>query len=874
MDRKIRNFMALTLGLMTFALCVLAQTITPNGQTPFAFIAWGDSRGTSTGSVDTAVATNLSNMARTLNPAFTIFAGDLCNGFDTNCTSSTSTGWKFAINGGSANNGLFDITFPFRGNHDDNAALWDSYFAGRDAVVAAIGGSNFSFYAPDGPERTYSFDFANSHIVGIDMPNGDISTMTGGQISWLDSDITAAESRGVTHTFILDHGPIYYVDGHSATPSAGFINVMNKHMSISATFHGHEHLMAHVHVDSAHIPGVTHPWEEFVTGGDGAPLTSCTASRLIGPTDFCEDNAFGFMSITVNGTTGVVNLFVQGQGSPIETWMFSQTAPPPPADTIAPTVTAFTIPGTSTSLTVPITTFTATDNVGVTGYMVTETSTAPSAGATGWTATSPTSHTFTTTGAKTLFAWAKDAAGNVSTSRSAGTTITLPDTTPPTVTAFTIPATSTSLVVPITTFTATDNVGVTGYLVAETSAAPSAGAIGWTTTPPTSHTFTTPGAKTLFAWAKDAAGNVSTSLSASTTITLPDTTPPTVTAFTIPATSSSLTVPITTFTATDNVGVTGYLVTETSAAPSAGATGWAATPPASHTFTTAGAKTLFAWAKDAAGNVSTSLSASTTISLPTGGPDTTPPTVTSFTLAISASGRTVQIASFTATDNVGVTGYMVTQTSKRPHEGSSKWRTTPPTSFTFNEHASGTITLFGWAKDAAGNISLPAEATTLVSASAEEGSAQGTSDSSDAAMDVWVSKWLAVSIQKNTPSEPDANGFLKIQSWNSDLSVLQATLFTQDSSTGKWQSVDLALQVDGTADRFLASFDYAGEFAFSSSVIATTDNGSLQNATLMAVGMSHIYHEDILNSKASGERLVIITGMLVPEANVPAEIRH
>ncbi|MDA8127042.1 MAG: hypothetical protein M0009_17875, partial [Deltaproteobacteria bacterium] len=55
-----------------------------------------------------------------------------------------------------------------------------------------------------------------------------------------------------------------------------------------------------------------------------------------------------------------------------------------PADATAPTVTAFVIPATAASLTVPITTFTATDNVGVTGYLATETAQAPLAGAAGW----------------------------------------------------------------------------------------------------------------------------------------------------------------------------------------------------------------------------------------------------------------------------------------------------------------------------------------------------------------------------------------------------------------------------------------------------------------------------------------------------------
>jgi len=96
------------------------------------------------------------------------------------------------------------------------------------------------------------------------------------------------------------------------------------------------------------------------------------------------------------------------------------------ADTTLPTVTAFTAPATSSSLTISITTFTASDNVGVTGYMVNESSTKPSATAAGWSTTRPASYAAASAGAKTLYAWAKDAAGNVSANRSASVTITLP----------------------------------------------------------------------------------------------------------------------------------------------------------------------------------------------------------------------------------------------------------------------------------------------------------------------------------------------------------------------------------------------------------------------------------------------------------------
>jgi len=190
------------------------------------------------------------------------------------------------------------------------------------------------------------------------------------------------------------------------------------------------------------------------------------------------------------------------------------------------------------------------------------------------------------------------------------------DTTRPSVTAFSLPATSTALTVPITALTASDNVGVTGYMVTEAPAAPAATAAGWSLTPPTSFAFTAAGAKTLFAWAKDAAGNVSASLSAAVTITLSDAVPPTVTGFSVPPTSATLQVPITVFTASDNVGVTGFMVTESPAAPAAAAAGWSPAPPTSFAFASFGVKTLFAWAKDAAANVSAGLSAPVTLAPP------------------------------------------------------------------------------------------------------------------------------------------------------------------------------------------------------------------------------------------------------------------
>ncbi|MGO8987286.1 MAG: hypothetical protein ACLQGU_00050 [bacterium] len=95
-------------------------------------------------------------------------------------------------------------------------------------------------------------------------------------------------------------------------------------------------------------------------------------------------------------------------------------------------------------------------------------------------------------------------------------------------------------------------------------------------------------------------------------------TPPTIVEFSVYSPSTSLTVSITTFTAIDNVEITGYMVTTSAMAPSAKSSKWSATPPTSFTFpstTKSGTKTLYAWTKDADGNVSKSLSAQVTLNL-------------------------------------------------------------------------------------------------------------------------------------------------------------------------------------------------------------------------------------------------------------------
>jgi predicted outer membrane repeat protein len=108
---------------------------------------------------------------------------------------------------------------------------------------------------------------------------------------------------------------------------------------------------------------------------------------------------------------------------------------------------------------------------------------------------------------------------------------------------------------------------------------------------------------------KDAAGNVSAVYSSLSSVevntTVPsDTTSPSVDTFTAASTSNSLDISITTFSASDDTAVTGYLITESNAQPASGDSGWSGSAPTTYIVASDGSYTLYPWAKDAAGNVS------------------------------------------------------------------------------------------------------------------------------------------------------------------------------------------------------------------------------------------------------------------------------
>src|SRR3989440_705822 len=237
----------------------------------------------------------------------------------------------------------------------------------------------------------------------------------------------------------------------------------------------------------------------------------------------------------------------------------------------------------------------STDNVGVTAYFLLRN---------GVQVATPTTTSFADTGlpAATTYSYAvaaRDAAGNISpnsttvsvTTASVSVAPTPLPTTPP----FRPAAVAGSSGANLSWSASTDNVGVTGYIVRRNG-------VQVATPATTSFADTGLSAATTYSYtvaARDAAGNISPN-SASVSITIADTTPPTTPIGLTAAVSGSSGANLSWSASTDNVGVTGYIVRRN---------GVQVATPVTTSFADTGlsAATTYSYtvaARDAAGNIS------------------------------------------------------------------------------------------------------------------------------------------------------------------------------------------------------------------------------------------------------------------------------
>ena len=294
--------------------------------TAFSFASMGD------GQAETAYFTATVNQIKNLNPALILYNGDLQD------TGFVATQIDPMINVLKTAN-VFNKTFLVRGNSDNNvegsAALWENYFETAPNIkVLPPYVTNKTALNSSSDHLNYSFDYGNSIFIGLDVP-GDIDFLEQTEMDFLNSRLTYAEGQGLTHAFIFFHGPEYPVTSvHSlcsgradagCTPPS-LMTIINNHPIVTATFHGHEHVLGWTHMDNTRIAGLTRSYEQFIT----SPSGSGTYNEYVYPDriDYVYpdmDNSQGFATISVDGDSFTYNIYKVGTTLPVWSHTFSKT---------------------------------------------------------------------------------------------------------------------------------------------------------------------------------------------------------------------------------------------------------------------------------------------------------------------------------------------------------------------------------------------------------------------------------------------------------------------------------------------------------------------------------------------------------------------
>jgi hypothetical protein len=167
--------------------------------------------------------------------------------------------------------------------------------------------------------------------------------ITNAQYTFLDQRLTEAESLGLVHAFIFFHAPEYCMESihctctaknNSLCTQADFINLINKHPIVSATFHGHEHLLGWVHLDNTRVSSLTHPNEEFLTSPAGGyyytydPGVLYPARIDYAYSSIDMGSSQGFSAITVNGDSFTFSIYKDGTTAPVWSQTFTNSPMP------------------------------------------------------------------------------------------------------------------------------------------------------------------------------------------------------------------------------------------------------------------------------------------------------------------------------------------------------------------------------------------------------------------------------------------------------------------------------------------------------------------------------------------------------------------
>lgn len=336
-------------------------------------------------------------------------------------------------------------------NFDSPDTPYDNYKILDNIVLNGVG-NNQGTASPDHQAHgIYLDDFsggvevsgnsiANNGHSGIFVHNGHSNTITNNTIfnnRWTQINFLNSSSRVVMEDNVVTYNTIV-----SKISSQWAITIDNRHTTVpsigSFDYNTYSKPIAPTSKQFLYVPQDYNfntkdftEWKGFVSGEANSSISLQLVPNV-------KDINFLYNASNSVKNIPLDNYYIDAEGTkysgdvtlqPFTSKVLMKDPNPVLTDTTLPIVSAFLMSPSSTSLTVPISLISASDNIGITGYLLTETETPPPFESSGWSKTKPSSYTFSTEGVKILYVWVKDAAGNVSASLSNQIVITLPDVT-------------------------------------------------------------------------------------------------------------------------------------------------------------------------------------------------------------------------------------------------------------------------------------------------------------------------------------------------------------------------------------------------------------------------------------------------------------
>lgn len=255
----------------------------PGTPEPFRFLAFGD-LGTAT-----PAQRSIAARADSLNADLALILGDVI--YD-NGDPQNFTPYYFDIYRPTLKRIPF---YPVLGNHD-------TYYNGGASFVSA-------FHLPEnfasGPERSYSFDYANAHFAAIEVT---VENMSPGAaaVAWLDADLAATSQPW---KFVYFHVPMYSNEGsHGADAAiAAALDPIFMAHGVDLVFQAHNHFYTRTYpiafgqaVDKAQDPTYLNPHGPIyvVAGGGGRSLHPLTVPA---PYEVLSRSVYHLVSVDVSG---------------------------------------------------------------------------------------------------------------------------------------------------------------------------------------------------------------------------------------------------------------------------------------------------------------------------------------------------------------------------------------------------------------------------------------------------------------------------------------------------------------------------------------------------------------------------------------------